>query len=68
MGLNYLLLGVTGAISLANALSLFRGRGWLGSRCLAGVAAMVVFVLVLCATARGLDYNTFRGLLESGLG
>ncbi len=67
MALNYLLLGVTGLLSLGNAVSLIRGRGWLGERCLSGAAAMVLFALVLAATALGLDYQTFRGILEAGL-
>ena len=65
MSLNYLLLGTMGLISLFNIISLIKGRGWLGNRYFSGLLSMFVFVLVAIATIMGMDYATFRTLIEA---
>ena len=65
MIINYVLLAVTGLYSIANIISLVKGRGWLSNRMFGGLIAMILFVLVLIATIMGVDYQTFRHNIES---
>lgn len=66
MTINYILLLVTGVNSLFIIISLIRGKG-LGRKPFRQIAFIVVFILVLIATAEGIDYYTFRHMIESAL-
>lgn len=67
MNLNYVLLVITGLWSLANIISLSKHRGWIRRSGLYGVIAFALFVMVLIATMMGMDYESFRIMIESGV-
>lgn len=67
MKLNYILLVITGLWSLANIISLSKHRGWIGRSGLYGVIVFVLFVMVLIATMMGMDYESFKIMIESGV-
>ncbi len=64
MTLNYILLALTGVYSLVVIVRLIRGRGWLSRKIMGDILVFVLFVLVLIATLKGMDYNSFRFMIE----
>jgi hypothetical protein len=64
MTLNYILLAFTGIYSLVVIVRLIRGKGWLSNKILGDVFVILLFVLVLIATLMGMDYQSFRHMIE----
>jgi hypothetical protein len=61
MTLNYALLAITGILAIGGLI----GRAPSGGGQFRSMAAAAVFVIVLIATLRGIDYATFKIMLES---
>lgn len=64
MILNYILLAVTGIYSIIIVVNLIRGRGWTSNRMFRDILILLLFVLVLIATIKGIDYVSFRQMIE----
>jgi hypothetical protein len=64
MTLNYVLLAITGIYSLVVIIRLIQGKGWLSNKILGDVFVILLFVLVLIATLKGMDYTSFRMMIE----
>jgi hypothetical protein len=63
MALNYALLVITAILSITGGIGMVRG-GVFGSHPLRTIAAAIVFVITLVATLAGIDYLTFRTMIE----
>jgi hypothetical protein len=66
MTLNYVLLAITGILSLAGIIEIAR-RGSSAYHPLRFIGALLVFALVLAATLKGVDYAAFKITVESAL-
>jgi hypothetical protein len=64
MTLNYILLIITGILSLTGIRQMVKG-GAGRVKPFRTLAAVIVFVLVLIATLKGIDYITFKTMIES---
>jgi Na+/H+ antiporter NhaC len=67
MVLNYVLLAITGILSITGILEIVKGRAG-QVRPFRTIGAVIVFILVLIATLTGTDYVTFRIMIESMFG
>jgi hypothetical protein len=67
MVLNYVLLGITGILVITGILEMARG-GAGRIKPFRTIGAAIVFVLVLIATLTGMDYATFKVMIESMAG
>jgi hypothetical protein len=67
MTINYILLAFTGIYSLIVIVRLIQGKGWLSNKILGDVFVFLLFVLVLTATLMGMDYQSFRYMIEGRL-
>ena len=61
---NYILLAITGIYSMVVIVRLKSGRGWLSNKMFGDILVFLLFALVLTATLLGMDYTTFRYMLE----
>jgi hypothetical protein len=66
MALNYALLAVTGILSIAGILDMVRGSAS-KTHPFRTIAAIIVFVIALLATWKGMGYATFKIMIESAL-
>lgn len=62
MPLNYVLLAITGIWTIMNIYSFKRGTG--DVKIFRSVLTAILFVLVLIATIMGIDYITFKSMIE----
>jgi uncharacterized membrane protein len=67
MVINYVLLGITGILAITGILEMVRG-GAGRIKLFRTIGAAIVFVLVLIATLTGMDYATFKAMIESTVG
>jgi hypothetical protein len=67
MFLNYLLLAVTGIYSAIAIIRFKRGQGWISQYMFGDIFVILIFILVLIATIMGIDYITFRTMIESSV-
>jgi hypothetical protein len=67
MALNWALLAVTALLSLTGIIEMVRGSA-ARIHPFRTVAAIVVFAIALLATLKGIDYATFKIMIESALG
>jgi hypothetical protein len=66
MALNYALLAVTGLLSLTGIIEMARGSAARGHP-FRTVASILVFAIALLATLKGIDYATFKIMIESAV-
>jgi len=59
---NYILLAVTGLYTLFGIISWIKGT--VGVRPIRVILFGIIFILVLIATLMGMDYNSFRAMIE----
>ncbi|MDR2787326.1 MAG: hypothetical protein LBD06_03000 [Candidatus Accumulibacter sp.] len=64
MALNYTLLAVTAILSVTGILDMVRGSAS-QAHPFRTVAAIIVFAIALFATWKGMDYATFKIMIES---
>jgi hypothetical protein len=64
--LNYALLAVTAILSVTGILDMVRGSAS-KAHSFRTAAAIIVFAIALLATWRGIDYATFKIMIESAL-
>jgi cytosine/adenosine deaminase-related metal-dependent hydrolase len=67
MVLNYVLLAITGILSITGIMEMIKG-GAGRARPFRTIGAVIVFILVLIATLTGMDYVTFKAMIESMFG
>lgn len=65
MTLNYVLLGITAMYLAHSIFSMIKG-GAGDRRILRPVFMLIVFILVLIATVKGMDYMSFKTAIETG--
>jgi uncharacterized membrane protein len=64
MVLNYILLAITGILSVTGIREMTKGSAG-RVKPFRTIGAIIVFILVLIATLTGTDYATFRAMIES---
>jgi hypothetical protein len=64
MVLNYVLLALTGILSITGIMEMVKGSTG-RVKPFRTIGAVIVFILVLIATLNGTDYVTFKAMIES---
>jgi hypothetical protein len=67
MTLNYLLLTVTAILSISGIIEIVRGTSP-KINIFRTIGSIVAFAIALIATLKGIDYPTFKIMIESALG
>jgi hypothetical protein len=63
--LNYILLAITGGYCLVAVILMIKGQS-VANKPLRTICFFVLFILVLIATIKGMDIDSFRRMIESG--